>query len=427
MKLISLLTGLVLLVSANTVPAESLNRVVAVVNDDVILESELSSRETMIVEQLRQQQAQLPPRPTLRKQVLDRLVLENLQLQLAERSGIRVDDETLNSNLRNLAKQNGMTLTEFRGVLEKDGFDYAAFREEFRDQITMNRIRQEMVDKRVQVTELEVDQLLASAASFNDQDREYRLAHILVSVPEAASPEQVQAARKRAEDILARLNAGADFEQTAIAESDGQQALSGGDLGWRKTGQLPSFFTNVVGQLKRGQVSELIRSPSGFHMVKIMDIRGEERHLIRQTHARHILLRPDALVSEAEAETRLRQLRERIEQGEDFATLARSHSQDPGSASEGGDLGWVTPGEMVPEFEQVMDQLGGGEVSQPVQSRFGWHLIQVLARREHDDTAEYRRNRARESIRQRKTDEELEIWLRRLRDESYVEYIVDES
>ena len=427
MKLKSLLSVLVLLLSANTVPAETLNRIVAVVNDDVILESELNDRETMIVEQLRQQQAQLPPRPSLRKQVLDRLVLENLQLQLAERSGIRVDDETLNSNLRNLAKQNGMSLTQFREVLERDGFDYAAFREEFRDQIIMNRVRQDMVDKRVQITEQEVDQLLASAASFNDQDREYRLAHILVSVPEAASPEQVQAARKRAEDILSRLNAGADFEQTAIAESDGQQALSGGDLGWRKTGQLPSFFTNVVGQLKRGQVSELIRSPSGFHMVKIMDIRGEERHLVKQTHARHILLQPDALVSEADAETRLRQLRERVEQGEDFATLARSHSQDPGSASEGGDLGWVTPGEMVPEFEQAMDQLGNGELSQPVQSRFGWHLIQVLARREHDDTAEYRRNRARESIRQRKTDEELEIWLRRLRDESYVEYIVDES
>ena len=427
MKVISLLTGLVLLLSANLPLAETLNRVVALVNDDVILESELSSRETMIVDQLRQQQAQLPSRPSLRKQVLDRLVLENLQLQLAERSGIRVDDETLNSNLRNLAKQNGMTLTEFREVLEKDGFDYAAFREEFRDQIIMNRVRQEMVDKRVQVTEQEVDQLLASAASFNDQDREYRLAHILVSVPEAASPEQVQAARKRAEDILSRLSAGADFEQIAIAESDGQQALSGGDLGWRKTGQLPSFFTNVVGQLERGQVSELIRSPSGFHIVKIMDIRGEERHLIKQTHARHILLRTDALVSEAEADNRLRQLRERIEQGEDFATLARSHSQDPGSASEGGDLGWVTPGEMVPEFEQVMDQLGNGQISEPVQSRFGWHLIQVLARREHDDTAEFRRNRARESIRQRKTDEELEIWLRRLRDESYVEYIVDES
>jgi peptidyl-prolyl cis-trans isomerase SurA len=427
MKFIPLLIGVLLTLGHGTALGEALNRIVAVVNDDVIVESELAAREAMIVDQLRQQHAQLPPRPTLRKQVLDRLVLENLQLQMAERTGIRVDDETLNASLRNLAKQNGMTLTEFREVLERDGFDYAAFREEFRDQIIMNRIRQEMVDKRVQVTEQEVDQLLATAASHNDQDREYRLAHILVSVPEAASPEQVQAARQRAEDILARLREGADFEQTAIAESDGQQALSGGDLGWRKTGQLPSFFSDTVGRLKQGQVSDLIRSPSGFHIIKIMDIRGGERHVVKQTHARHILLQADALVSESEVSSRMGQLRERIEQGEDFATLARSHSQDPGSASEGGDLGWITPGQMVPEFEKAMDQLQPGEISEPVESRFGWHLIQVLDRRERDDTREYRRNRAREAIRQRKADEELEIWLRRLRDESYIEYIADES
>jgi len=421
----SLVLALLITVTSHPLLAEPLNRVVAIVNDDVVLESELDSREVMIVEQLHQQQAQLPPRATLRKQVLDRLILENLQLQMAERSGIRVDDETLNNNLRNMAKQNGMTLTEFREILEKDGFDYVAFREQFRNQIAMNRIRQEMVDNRVQVSEEEVSNLLATAASYNDQSREYRLSHILVSVPEAASPEQLQEAKARAEDILARLRQGADFEKTAIAESDGQQALTGGDLGWRKTAQLPSFFSNVVGQLQKGQISDLIRSPSGYHIVKIMDIRGDERHIISQTRARHILLRADALVSENEVKVRIQQLRDRIEQGEDFATLARSHSQDPGSASEGGDLGWVTPGKMVPEFEAAMDALRVGEVSQPVESRFGWHLINVTDRRQQDDTAEYRRNRARESIRQRKTDEELEIWLRRLRDEAYVEYIID--
>jgi peptidyl-prolyl cis-trans isomerase SurA len=411
----------------NTLFAEPLNRIVAVVNDDVILESELENREAMVVDQLQQQQAQLPPQSVLRKQVLDRLVLENLQLQMAERSGIGVDDEMLNSNLRTLASQNGMTLTQFREVLEKDGFDYVAFREQFRNQLTMNRIRQEMVDNRVQVTDQEIDNLLATAASFNDQNREYRLSHILVSVPEAASPEEVQKAKARAENILARLRQGADFEQTAIAESDGQQALSGGDLGWRKTGQLPTFFSDVVGELQNGQISDLIRSPSGFHIIKIMDIRGDERHLIEQTHARHILLRPDALVSEKEIRLRMQQLRERIEQGEDFATLARSHSQDPGSASKGGDLGWITPGQMVPEFEKAMDALAPGEISEPTQSRFGWHLIQILERREHDDTKDFRRNRARESIRQRKIDEELEVWLRRLRDESYIEYMFDAS
>lgn len=421
-----LLFALVIAIS-NTLFAEPLNGIVAVVNDDVILESELENREAMVMDQLRQQQAQLPPQSILRKQVLDRLILENLQLQMAERSGVRIDDETLNANLRTLARQSNMTLTEFREVLERDGFDYVAFREQFRNQITMNRIQQEMVDNRIQVTEQEVDNLLATAAAFNDQNREYRLAHILVSVPEAASPEEVLAARARTENILSRLRDGADFEQIAIAESDGQQALSGGDLGWRKTGQLPTFFSDVVGELQSGQVSDPIRSPSGFHIIKIMDVRGDERHLIKQTRVRHILLRADALVSEKDVQLRMQQLRERIEQGEDFATLARSHSQDPGSASKGGDLGWVTPGQMVPEFEKAMDELAAGEISRPIESRFGWHLIQTLERREHDDTNDYRRNRARESIRQRKIDEELEVWLRRLRDESYIEYMSEAS
>jgi peptidyl-prolyl cis-trans isomerase SurA len=404
-----------------------LNRIVATVNDDVIMQSELDNRVVMVTAQLEQQHTQLPPEAALKKQVLDRLIIENLQLQMAERSGIRIDDDTLNKNLLNLAQQNNMTLDQFRQFLEKDGYDYVAFREQFRNQLTMNRVRQQMVDSRVEVTEQEVDHLLETAASFKDQNKEYHLAHILVSVPEAASPEQVQAAQQRIDDILKRLKGGADFSQVAIAESDGQQALTGGDLGWRKTGQLPSFFSDVVGQLQKGQVSDPIRTPSGFHLIKIVDIRGDERHVVEQTRARHILLRPDTLNSEADVKTRLQQLRDRIEQGEDFATLARANSQDPGSGSKGGDLGWVTPGQMVPEFEKAMDALKIGEVSEPVKSRFGWHLIQVLDRREQDNTDEYRRTRARESIRQRKTDEELEIWLRRLRDESYVEYHLDDE
>jgi len=423
MKLISLLLTLVFMLPGQILANAPLNHIVAVVNDNVVLQSELDNRERLVIEQLQKQGAQLPPHDVLRKQVLDRLILENLQLQMAERSGIRVDDEKLNANLRSMAKQNGMTLTRFREVLEKDGFDYVAFREDFRNQIVMNQIRQQMVDNRVQVSDQEIDNLLESAAGFNDQSREYHLSHILVSLPEAASPEQIQAAKKRAEDILARLKAGADFKQMAVAESDSQTALSGGDLGWRKTGQLPSFFSDVVGQLKRGQISELIRTPSGFHIIKIEDIRGDEQHIIHQTLASHILLRPDALVSEKEVKTRITQLYDRIMGGESFTELARAHSQDPGSASRGGSLDWVTPGQMVPEFEKAMNTLKIGEVSKPVKTRFGWHLIKVLDRRKHDDTEGYRRARARDSIRQRKTDEELEIWLRRLRDEAYVEYI----
>ncbi len=410
-----------LLAQANT----PLNHIVATVNDDVILQSELDKRMRVVVEQLEKQHAQLPPQTVLEKQVLDRLIIENLQLQMAERSGIRIDDDTLNKNLQEMAAQNKMTLDQFRQVLEKEGYDYVAFREEFRNQLTMNRIRQQMVDNRVEVTDQEVDNLLANAAAFNDQNREYHLAHILVSVPEAASPEQVQAAQQRVDDMLKRLRTGADFAQVAIAESDGQQALTGGDLGWRKTGQLPSFFSDVVGQLQKGQISDPIRSPSGFHLIKIVDVRGDERHIIEQTHVRHILLHADALTSDEDVKVRIQQLRDRIEQGEDFATLARANSQDPGSGGKGGDLGWVTPGQMVPEFEKAMDALQIGEVSQPVKSRFGWHLLQVLDRRERDNTDDFRRTRARESIRQRKTDEELEIWLRRLRDEAYVEYHLD--
>ncbi len=416
---------LVLLFAANSTAEQTLNRIVASVNNDVVLESELRNRSEMVISQLQAQQAELPPRSALEKQVLDRLVLENLQLQLAERNGIRIDDEKLNENMRKMAKQNEMSLSEFRAALEQDGYDYVAFREQFRNQITINQVRRQMVENRVEVTQQEVDHLLASAASYNDQDREYHLAHILISTPEAASPEQIQEARKRTDDILARLRAGAEFEQMAIAESDGRQALNGGDLGWRKTGQLPSFFSDVVGQLRVGQISDPIRSPSGFHIVKIVDIRGDQRHVINQTRARHILLQPDTLVSEQEVKSRIAQLRQRLEEGEDFAALARAHSQDPGSGGEGGELGWITPGDMVPEFEQAMDALAIGEISEPVLSRFGWHLIQVQDRRQQDETDDYRRARARESIRQRKTDEQLEIWLRRLRDEAYVEYHLD--
>jgi len=421
-----LLFFLVFWCATNSLAEQTLNRIVASVNNDVIMESELRNRSAMVISQLQGQQAELPSRTALQKQVLDRLVLENLQLQLAERNGIRVDDEKLNNSMRKLAKQNGMSLSEFRSALEQDGYDYVAFREQFRNQITINQIRQQMVENRVEVTEQEVDNLLATATSMSDQNREYHLAHILISTPEAASPEQIKEARKRADDILARLRQGTNFEQMAIAESDGRQALSGGDLGWRKADQLPSLFTDVVGELQVGQISDPIRSPSGFHIVKVVDIRGDQRRLIKQTHARHILLQPDTLVSEQEIKTRMDQLRERIAQGEDFAILARAHSQDPGSGSQGGDLGWITPGQMVPEFEQAMDELEIQEVSEPVQSRFGWHLIQVLDRREQDETDEYRRSRARESIRQRKTEEQLEIWLRRLRDEAYVEYHIDE-
>ncbi|WP_297527728.1 peptidylprolyl isomerase [Thiohalobacter sp.] len=406
-------------------PAE-LNRIVAVVNDDVILVSELEDRLRLVKKQLAARKAELPDDDTLRRQVLDRLILERLQLQLADQNNIRVDDETLNASLRNIARENGMTLTEFRKVLERDGQNWARFREDLRNQIRINRLRQQMVGNRINVTDQEIDNLLASQSAWGDQGRQYRLGHILIATPEGASPEQIAETRREAEKVLAELRAGADFARTAIAYSDDRNALEGGDLGWRKAAQLPSLFADVVRKLKPGEVSDLIRSPSGFHIIKLIDIRGDERKVVTQTRVRHILLRPDALQSRDEVLTRLQQLRERIIGGEDFATLARANSQDKLSASRGGDLDWVNPGELVPRFEDAMNRLQPGEISQPVETRFGWHLIQVLDRRTHDNTEDFRRAQARDFIHRRKMDEELELWLRRLRDEAYVEIRLDE-
>ena len=414
--------GLWLLAMAAQAAVQPLNRIVAVVNDDVITATELDRRLAMIRDQIRAADNRMPPEEVLRKQVLDRMVLEKLQLQLAERNHIRVDDETLNNALRGIARQNGLSLDDFRQVLENDGQDWAEFREEIRRQIQINQLRQQMVGARITVSEQEVDNLLASQAAWGSQNREYHLGHILIEVPEAASPEEVKAARARAEEVLTKLRQGTDFAKLAIQYSSGQNALSGGDLGWRKAGRLPSLFAERVQEMQPGDISGLIRSPSGFHIIKLLETRGDERRLVAQTRVRHILLKPDRTRTEAETRTRLQQLRERIRNGESFANLARSHSQDKVSAARGGDLGWVSPGDLVPRFEEAMNKLQPGEVSEPVKTRFGWHLIQVLERRKQDNTEAFRRARAREMIRKRKIEEELQLWLRRLRDEAYVEY-----
>lgn len=405
---------------------QELDHIVAVVNNDVILESDLDKRLKLVRQNLAEQQTTLPPERQLRRQVLDRIILERLQLQLADQNNIQIDDETLNTNLRRIAQQNGMTLTEFRQVLDSEPGGYAAFREDFRNQMRINLLRKQMIGNRITVTDQEVDNLLANQSAFGAQNRAFHLGHILIATPEAASPEQVKAARQKAEEVLAKLHDGADFAETAVAYSDGQNALQGGDLGWRSPAQLPSLFADTVRDMKPGDISDLIRSPSGFHIIKLFETRGGDRHVVEQTHVRHILITPGQLVSDTAARDRLMQLKNRIEQGEDFATLARSHSQDKVSASKGGDLGWVSPGDLVPAFEETMNKLAPGQLSEPVHSRFGWHLIQVLERRKHDSTEDYRRARARELIRKRKTEEELQLWLRRLRDEAYVDIRLDQ-
>jgi len=410
-------------------PAQTsrLNRIVAIVNEGIIVSSELDAAVDSVIAQLHEKGTQLPARSVLERQVLERLVVEKLQLQLAEANGMSIDDSTLNNEVQDLARRNNISLAEFRAVIERDGFSYAAFREDLRKQLLIQELRRQMVGSRIRVTDQEVDNLMAMLKASGSGDVEYHLAHILIAIPEAASPEQVQAAEQHATDILRRLRAGADFSELAIAESDSQTALEGGDMGWRSIGQMPELFVEPLKTLQTGETSDLIRSPGGFHIIKLLEKRGDERHIMRQTHVRHILLKEDDLHSDADNRIRIKQLEMRLRAGEDFATLARSNSQDTLSAAKGGDLGWLGPGDTVPDFESAMNKLAPGEISEPVKTRFGWHLIQVQGYRDHDDTEEFERNRVKNLIRTRKYDEELFLWLRRLRDEAYVEFRVDES
>ncbi len=404
---------------------EPLDRIVAVVNDSVITSSELADRVQLVKAQLASQNTSLPPEKVLERQVLERMVIEELQMQLARNTGVIVDDIELNNALREIARKNGMNLIEFRKTVEQDGYDFNRLREDIRIDMTTARLRERQINNRVTITDQEVESLLSREAQLGEEPVEYLLGHILVALPEAASPEQIQAARDKIGRIASELAAGADFAQTAIAESDGQQALAGGDLGWRNAGQIPRLFVDTVVAMQVGEVSEPIRSPSGFHLVKVVDKRGEAKQFITQTHARHILVAPTAVISDTEARLRVERLRDRIFNGEDFAALAQANSSDTRSASRGGDLGWVNPGDLVPPFEQAMDALPVGGLSDPVQTQFGWHLIRVEERRQQDVTEEARRNRARMALFRRKVEEETQLWAQRLRDEAYVDYRLD--
>jgi peptidyl-prolyl cis-trans isomerase SurA len=403
--------------------AQEIDHIVAVVNDDVISYTELEKRMHLVKQQLQRRQAKLPPDDVLRKQILEQLIMERLQLQVAERVGIRVDDESINKVVSNIARENHLTLEQFRDVLAREGYNFADFRNNIRKDITINQLRKRRVENRVTVTEQEVDNYLISMANQRGSNDEFHLGHILIGVPEAASPQQIQAAKQKAETILARLRLGADFAETAIAESGGQRALEGGDLGWRKAGQMPTLFAETVINMRVGDISDLIRSPSGFHIIKLLDRRTtEQRHTIEQTLARHILIRPNEVVSNEEAKQRITRLYERILAGADFAQLARASSDDTASAVNGGSLGWVNPGAMVPEFEEQMNKLQPGQISKPFETQFGWHIVQVMARRQRDDTQQFERMQARQLIGKRKSEDAVENWLREMRSEAYVEY-----
>ncbi len=421
------LVPLILTATPSAARIEPLDRIVAVVNEDVITESELHEEIRTILLQLREKNTRLPPQNVIERQVLERLIVKRLQLQLAATTGITVDDDTLNQALRQIAKSNHLSLSEFREVLEGDGFSFEKFRENIRDEIAISRLRNREVENRVTVSDQEIGNFQESQGKRGAlESQQFHLAHILITLPEAASPEQIQAARDKAVAVLDDLREGVDFREKAFAVSDGQQAFEGGDLGWRKLGQVPTLFVEVVQAMEVGEISDLIRSPSGFHIIKLLEIRGDERRMITQTKVRHILISTNEMTSDDDAIIRLEQLKARIEGGEDFATLARAHSDDKGSAIQGGELGWVDPSSMVSEFEDVMNRMPAEEVCAPFRTQYGWHILQVMARREHDSTEEFKRTQAREEIRKRKVEEDLELWLRRLRDEAYVEYRLEE-
>jgi peptidyl-prolyl cis-trans isomerase SurA len=421
----SLLAALLVLAAAPA-GAERLDGIVAVVNDEVIVESELAKEINLVVPQLEGRGTQVPPREVLERQVIERLILKRLQIQEAKRLGIEVDDATLTQALENIANRNGLTLEDLRVAVEAGGIRFDDFREDTRMQILTSRLQSQEIAKNIQVTDQEVARFLEREAASLIERTGVRFSHILIAVDEDAPSEVVDKAQQKARDLVRQLRAGADFAALAARDSDGRQALEGGDLGWFSMGEVPSLLQDLSRTMAKGEVSEPLRSPSGFHVVKLTDIKGSEPEVVTQTNARHILVRTNELVSDADAQTRLAQLRLRIIGGDDFATLARSHSEDTGTALRGGDLGWVSPGDTVPEFEKAMDALAPKDVSQPFKSTFGWHIVQVLERRRQDTTEEAMRNKARAAIRQRKADEATDLWLRRLRDEAYVEMRVEE-
>jgi peptidyl-prolyl cis-trans isomerase SurA len=401
------------------------DRIVAVVNEEVITKLDLAEQMTLAIQSLKRQGTPLPPNEVLEKQVLERIIAQKTQLQFAKDSGIRVDDAVLDKTVARIAQENKLSIPALRAALEKDGISFPRFRDEMRNEITIARLREREVDSKIVVTEAEIDAFLQTRQDALGRNDEYNLAHILVRVPEQASAEQIKDRQARAEEALAQLKQGADFGQVAATYSDAPEGLKGGVVGWREANRLPGLFVDALKGLRVGELSAVLRSANGFHILKLLDQRGAAPVIVQQTHARHILIRTNEIISEAEARNRLLGLRERIENGADFAELARLQSQDA-SASKGGDLGWISPGDTVPDFERAMNQLKPKQVSEPVKTEFGWHLIQVLGRRDEDMSKERLRLTARQALRARKSDEAYQEWLRQLRDKAYVEYRSEE-
>ena len=415
--------ALTLLIPSQSALAEAvpLDRVAAIVNDGIVMQSELDQRIQLVKEQLSARKTKLPPEHIFRKQVLNRLILENIQKQLGKRQGIRVSDGQLNGALSNIASQNGLSLEQFRDALIAEGRDYNQAREQIRNELFINSVQQNLVNRRIRVSEQELDNFLKSENGKGQVSAEFSLGHILIATPSQASPEIIQRAEKVAKDVYKKLSNGENFAELAVAFSNAPNALKGGDLGWRKATELPEVLGDAARKLSPSEFSKPVRSPSGFHILLMKDKRGGAVQLVEQRLVSHILLKPSEIRTSEQAQRQIAQIYQRIQSGNDFASMAKEFSDDPASGSEGGSLGWTQNGQMVPEFEQVMNNTAIGQVSSPFKSRFGWHILTVLDKRTEDLGEKMQENRARAAIQKRKFNEELTNWLREIRSQAYVD------
>jgi len=405
--------------SASQAATEMLDQVVAIVDDDVVMASELRERITMLTETLQARGIDMPPEDELIRETLDRLILESIQTQMGVRYGVRISDAQLDQAVARVAAQNGLSLEQFRTALQQEGRGYGAMRENLRREMVIQRVQSGNVNQLIEITDQEIENYLATEEGQKIVQPDYRIVQALLPVASDASKAEVEAARSYAQAQLDRIRAGESFE-TVIGGSTGEYTFTGGDLGWRKLDDLPSIFQDVAPDIEAGETADLVRSPSGFHIVFMADRRGVDA-MVRQTRIRHILIKPSEILTDAQARQRAADLRERIQNGEDFGALAREYSEDIGTATEGGDLGWTSPGQMVPEFENAADSTEIGTLSEPIKTQFGWHILEVTDRRDKDVTNEMRRAQIRDALHGRKYQEELDAWLRKIRDEAFVD------
>lgn len=419
----ALLLGGPLLGAPQAMAAKSvgLDRVVAIVDEDVVLESELNERVQSVLQRLKGQYTQLPEEAVLRKQVLEQLIVERVELGLAKRYEIKVEEAEIDQAIDRIRDKSKMTAEELVADLKRQGLTLAGLRNQIRDELTINHLQQGVVSSRIKITPQEIDNFLASSDGKFATSPDFHIGHILIAVPSSADAETIAAAEKKAKDIYQKLQGGADFAQQAIANSNDQAALQGGDIGFRKLAQLPELFGNQLANLKTGEVTAPFRSGAGFHILKNIEQRGGGQQLIEQTHARHILVKTSEIMDDAQAREKLLALKEKIEKGEDFAKLAKDNSEDTGSMLSGGDLGWSSPGMFVAAFEETMTNTPIGKVSRPFKSQFGWHILQVIERRKEDMSDQVKRNQAQNVIRSRRFDEEFQLWLTQIREEAFVE------